>query len=142
MQAIDVLSGASSSTETLQLFTGRAGYALRFRPRGSPQIPIAPGCGPVGPGAGHPDRGPARPSAGVLRHDESGHAPGIAPNHIYAVLGYDPARDVVHVWNPWGNQCQFTPAGPPGLEAGYPVQDGHFSGRAKRLHPNLRGHDL
>jgi hypothetical protein len=47
-----------------------------------------------------------------------------SPNHMYAVLGFDPTGELVHVWNPHGNS--FTPEGPPGLEAGYPVQDGSF----------------
>ncbi len=50
--------------------------------------------------------------------------PGLAPEHLYAVLGFDPVGDVVHVWNPWGN-C-FEPSRPPGPAAGYPVRDGHF----------------
>ena len=126
--AIDALWGARTATETLQLFTGRAGYRLRFRPRGSPHVPDRALVAALS--------SPARAILIAAKRDrrltccgttKAAAPPGIAPNHSYAVLGYDPARDVVHVWNPWGNEFQFTPAGPPGLEAGYPVQDGHFS---------------
>lgn len=51
--AIDVLSAAGTSTKTLQLFTGREGLRLRFRPHGSPHVPDraevaarVPRCGP------------------------------------------------------------------------------------------------
>jgi Calpain family cysteine protease len=124
--AIEALSAAGTSTKTLQLFTGHEGLRLRFRPHGSPHIP------------GRAEIAASAPRARAILIEAqldrrltccgtttAATPPGITPNHIYAVLGYDPARDVVHVWNPWGNH--FTPAGPPGLAAGYPVQDGHFS---------------
>ena len=75
-----VRSGAGTSTETLQLFTGRGGVPTAIpAARVSAHPRSRPGCGPDVAGAGHPDRGPARPSAGVLRHDESGRAPGDRP---------------------------------------------------------------
>jgi hypothetical protein len=49
---------------------------------------------------------------------------GIGRGHIYGVLGYDAVRDMVIVFNPWGNQVK--PAGPPGLVNGYPTQHGIF----------------
>jgi Calpain family cysteine protease len=50
---------------------------------------------------------------------------GIAQKHAYAVLAFDPAQDVVHLWNPHGNT--HTPKGPAGLEHGYPTKAGRFS---------------
>ena len=50
--------------------------------------------------------------------------PGMAKTHLYAVLDFDPARNVVHLWNPWGNY--FEPKGAPGLSSGYPVRQGQF----------------
>lgn len=48
----------------------------------------------------------------------------IAPAHMYAVLGYDPSRRLLRLFNPWGND--FTPAGPPGLVNGYLTRHGQF----------------
>jgi hypothetical protein len=50
---------------------------------------------------------------------------GIAHGHVYGVLGYDPARREVAVFNPWGNHVK--PAGPPGLVNGYPTTHGIFA---------------
>ena len=50
---------------------------------------------------------------------------GMAGDHSYAVLGYDRASDVVHVWNPWGNN--YTPRGGAGLKAGYETLHGAFT---------------
>ncbi|MBS0189722.1 MAG: C2 family cysteine protease [Phycisphaerales bacterium] len=50
--------------------------------------------------------------------------PGIPSRHAYAVLGYDPAKDIVTVWNPHRNS--FKPAGAPGLKNGYPTELGVF----------------
>ncbi len=124
--AIDVLSGAGTSTKTLELFTGNEGLRLRFRPHGSPHVPGGGEIAAIAP------RARAILVEAQLDHrltccgtTTAATPPGIVPNHIYAVLGYDAERDIVHVWNPWGNH--FTPKGSPGLKAGYPVQDGHFS---------------
>jgi hypothetical protein len=51
--------------------------------------------------------------------------PGLVKDHLYAVLGFDPDRDVVEVWNPWGND--FEPSGAPGLEFGYPARGGRIA---------------
>jgi hypothetical protein len=50
--------------------------------------------------------------------------PNISKNHVYAVVGYDRATDIVEIWNPHGQM--FTPKGPPGLENGYPTDHGRF----------------
>jgi hypothetical protein len=50
--------------------------------------------------------------------------PNITTKHSYAVVGYDPATDVVEIWNPHGQA--FTPKGSPGLENGYPTVHGRF----------------
>ena len=50
--------------------------------------------------------------------------PGISPDHAYAVLGYDKGTDLVHVWNPHGNN--FTPKGTDGLQNGYITKRGEF----------------
>jgi hypothetical protein len=43
---------------------------------------------------------------------------------MFGVLGYDPARRMVRVFNPWGNHR--TPNGPPGVENGYVTRNGIF----------------
>ena len=45
-------------------------------------------------------------------------------SHLYAVLDFDAARNVVRLWNPWGNS--FEPKGVPGLSSGYRVRQGQF----------------
>jgi hypothetical protein len=50
--------------------------------------------------------------------------PGMVGGHCYGVLSYDPARRVVRLFNPWGND--FTPKGHPGLTNGYPTRFGSF----------------
>jgi len=50
--------------------------------------------------------------------------PHVPHGHAFAILGYDDKNDLVHVWNPWGNN--FTPQGPDGLENGYKTQTGQF----------------
>lgn len=51
--------------------------------------------------------------------------PGIAGKHAYAVLGYDPIKDEIQLWNPHGNT--FTPKGTIGLQHGYGTKAGRFS---------------
>ena len=44
--------------------------------------------------------------------------------HAYGVVSYDPARHLVRVFNPWGNNRK--PNGLPGLENGYATDHGFF----------------
>ena len=50
--------------------------------------------------------------------------PGFQKKHVYAIVGYDPATDVVEIWNPHGQT--FHPRGPAGLANGYETQHGRF----------------
>ena len=45
-------------------------------------------------------------------------------DHVYAVLDFDPASDVLTLWNPWGTD--FRPQGPSGPENGYARDRGVF----------------
>ncbi len=45
-------------------------------------------------------------------------------HHIQALLGFDPERNMLRVWNPWGDD--FTPHGEPGPQNGYPRRHGVF----------------
>jgi hypothetical protein len=51
--------------------------------------------------------------------------PGMTPNHAYAVLGYDAVKEQILIWNPHGSDFKVT--GTPGLQNGYPRQDGKFT---------------
>jgi hypothetical protein len=51
--------------------------------------------------------------------------PGVPGGHDYAVLEFDAAKDMVRIWNPWGNNFQPEKE-PAGLKHGYPTKDGHF----------------
>jgi hypothetical protein len=70
-------------------------------------------------GAGTPKaKVPAKaPEGADAPKDAKAKPPAIAPNHAYAIFGFDADRDVVITWNPWGND--FKPAGPDGRENGY-----------------------
>jgi hypothetical protein len=50
--------------------------------------------------------------------------PGFQKKHVYAIVGYDPATDVVEIWNPHGQT--FHPKGSAGLANGYETQHGRF----------------
>jgi hypothetical protein len=50
--------------------------------------------------------------------------PDINIGHVYAVVSYDPATDVIEIWNPHGQH--FVPKGPPGIANGYPTEHGRF----------------
>ena len=52
-------------------------------------------------------------------------APGLTPNHAYALLDYDSGSDAIKLWNPHGNN--FEPQGRPGLSNGYPMTNGIFT---------------
>ena len=51
--------------------------------------------------------------------------PGIAGHHAYGVIGFDPGKKEVTLWNPWGGD--FKPKGSPGLTHGYPRKEGAFT---------------
>lgn len=123
--AIDALSGGST-TRTLGLLTGRPTFRLPFRRRGRPHATARVAVTAMTPEVRAvlmQAQGSGRPIACFTGPGPV--PPGIAMHHAYAVLGYDPDCDIVHIWNPWGNH--FRPAGPPGLENGFPVQEGRFS---------------
>ncbi len=50
--------------------------------------------------------------------------PALSQNHAFAVLGYDPATDLITFRDPHGQN--FTPTGPAGLEHGYTIRAGRF----------------
>jgi hypothetical protein len=50
--------------------------------------------------------------------------PDILADHVYAILNYDKANDVVELWNPHGEH--FEPKGPAGIQYGYPTEHGRF----------------
>jgi hypothetical protein len=124
--AIDEVSGHGTSTLTLRLFTGHEAGTLRFRPHGSPRAP-----------EGHQLARLVSEARALLSQQFAARRlvccgtttaatpPGIVPNHMYAVLGFDPTTNLVRVWNPWGNH--FEPQGDPGLQNGYPVLEGRFT---------------
>jgi hypothetical protein len=51
--------------------------------------------------------------------------PGFQKKHVYAVVAYDPATDVVEIWNPHGQT--FRPKRPAGLANGYETRNGRFN---------------
>ena len=71
---------------------------------------------------------PLQSSAGASTPPATGTLPRIPPGfqkkHVYAIVGYDPATDVVEIWNPHGQT--FHPRSPPGLTNGYETTHGRF----------------
>jgi hypothetical protein len=51
--------------------------------------------------------------------------PHIACHHVIAILDYDADRQIVHLWNPWGNNFQ-PKSGPDGMANGYTTRQGEF----------------
>jgi hypothetical protein len=123
--AIDALSGTAAPAQTIRLFTGREGHALRLRPReqqGAPHAALVRRLMAQARAVLNAAQRQRRLICCSTTHAEM--PPGISGNHMYAVLGFDRSSELVRVWNPHGNT--FTPKGPPGLEAGYVVQNGVF----------------
>jgi Calpain family cysteine protease len=50
--------------------------------------------------------------------------PNITIHHVYAVISYDPATDIIEMWNPHGQH--FDPKGAPGIEHGFATEHGQF----------------
>lgn len=50
--------------------------------------------------------------------------PGIPDEHEYAILAYNDKTEMLHIWNPWGDN--FTPKGSDGLQNGYTRRNGEF----------------
>jgi hypothetical protein len=123
--AIDAVGGGGLATSAMALFTGCDAGVLQFRPDDAPMIdnPVrVEGYLPLARDRLIDNlRRQRLTCCGTTRAQTP---PGIAQIHLYAVLGFDTKNDLVHLWNPWGNQ--FTPQGPPGIENGFPVRDGHF----------------
>ena len=66
--------------------------------------------------------------------------PGLGYGHAYAVFGYDPAIDMIKVWNPWGND--FKPKGPPGAEHGFETKHGEFEVKLETLYRQFSAVDI
>jgi hypothetical protein len=123
--ALDAVAAGGQSTRSLRVLTGREARSLYFREEGS-------SVGPTDAQAAELVQLAARALTDSVRlrrlvvcdsaFVET--APGVPPQHAYAVLGFDPKTGRVHVWNPWGDN--FQPAGEPGISTGYAVRSGHF----------------
>ena len=49
----------------------------------------------------------------------------LAYDHVYAIMGFDAAADIVTIWNPWGTDLTLN--GPSGPENGYERKKGIFT---------------
>jgi hypothetical protein len=124
--AVDALTRTGTPTGAIALLTGHEGYWFPFRDLGTPMgLPrerfelLLPRVRKV-LRATDPPRWVTS-----CETTNTPTPPGMIPSHVYAVLGFDPDSETVHLWNPLGND--FTPGGPAGITAGYPVKGGHFS---------------
>jgi hypothetical protein len=124
--AVDELTRSGTPTQTIALLTGHTGYWFGFRALGSPMGLPRERLGVLLPEA-RTILGAAQPPRWLTTCETTSTAapPGMIPSHVYAVLAFDPGNEIVHLWNPLGND--FTPGGPAGIETGYRVRDGHFS---------------
>jgi hypothetical protein len=124
--ALDALGDGGHATAAVTLFTGCDAAVLQFRPDdplAAPGSRRVEGFLPLTRRLLSDNFRQRRLTCCQTLTGET--PPGITRCHMYAVLGFDPAGDLVHVWNPWGNS--FQPRSDPGLVAGYPVRQGHFS---------------
>jgi hypothetical protein len=124
--ALDAIGDGGDPSTAMGRLTGHDAGLLRFRPEGPDAVPDdlrVEGFLPV-------------LRSRLLTQQRSGliaccatakvNVPlGMAREHLYAILDFDAARDVVLLWNPWGNH--FEPKGTPGTTSGYRVRQGQFS---------------
>jgi hypothetical protein len=73
--------------------------------------------------------GIVRPKPGEkIEGENAGTPPPVPPDlladHVYAILDYNKATDIVELWNPHGEH--FEPKGPAGIKNGYPTDHGRF----------------
>ncbi len=123
--AIDAVGDGGLPTAAMTLFTGRDAGLVRFRPEGPRAVPSdlrVRGFSPLMRSLFLTNTRRRRLTCCATANVAV--PPGMAKRHLYAVLDFDPARNVVRVWNPWGNY--FEPKGEPGLSSGYPVRQGQF----------------
>ncbi|MFO0949811.1 MAG: C2 family cysteine protease [Isosphaeraceae bacterium] len=115
----DEIASGGSSVRVIHLFTGHATHHVALRDRRAEAgrtaevrrlLPEALARGRL-----------AAVTMGKLA-DGAARVPGLGYHHVYAVLGFDRSRDVVTLWNPWGNT--FTPKGPDGPEHGFTTRHG------------------
>jgi hypothetical protein len=66
--------------------------------------------------------------------------PHLGYGHSYAIFGFNPQRDEVTVWNPWGNDVK--PKGPAGVEYGFPTRHGIFQIPLATLYEQFSGVQL
>jgi hypothetical protein len=124
--ATDVIRTGGSMRQVMRFLTGHRTGHITLRPSKVQAIPAAdlvadklPAIREAVTAALHDHR---LVGAGTISDDRP---TGITPNHAYAVLAFDPATDLITLWNPHGQN--YTPTGEPGLKNGYPTKDGVFS---------------
>ena len=123
--AIDAVGDGGDPTAAMTLFTGHDAGLVRFRPEGPREVPSEFRVKGFFPFVRSLLLSNIR--RGRLTCCATGNVavpPGMARRHLYAVLDFEPASNVVRVWNPWGNS--FEPKGDPGLSSGYRVRHGQF----------------
>ena len=123
--AIDAVGDGGRPSAAMTLFTGHDAGLVRFRPEGPRAVPSAirvKGFLPLMRSLLLTNT--RRRLLTCCATADVAVPPGMAKRHLYAVLDFDPAHDVVHLWNPWGNY--FKPKDDPGLSSGYFVRHGQF----------------
>ena len=118
--ALDATARGGPTGEVMELLTGHKTRLVGFRPPAGVKVPTV-GVAEV--------RAMLKDASGkrlvCANTPPETATPGLTPQHAYAVLGFDPLRDVVTVWNPHGNT--FAPKGPAGPKAGYATARGVFA---------------
>jgi hypothetical protein len=124
--ALDALGDGGDPNTALSLLTGHDAGLLRFRPEDPNAVPSDRRVAAFMPGTRALLLAQQRSGLLVCCATASANVPpGMPKQHLYAILDFDSTRDVVSIWNPWGNH--FEPKGRPGLTSGYRVQYGEFS---------------
>ncbi len=123
--AIDAVGDGGQPTAAMTLFTGHDAGLVRFRPedpRAPPSERRVRGFFPLMRSLLLTNTGRRRLTCCATANVAV--PPGMVKRHLYAVLDFDSARNVVHIWNPWGNF--FEPESDSGLSSGFAVRQGQF----------------
>lgn len=124
--ALDALGDGGDPTTALSLLTGHDAGLLRFRPEDPNAVPSDRRVAAFVPATRALLLAQQRSGLLVCCATASANVPpGMPKTHLYAILDFDSTRDIVSIWNPWGNH--FEPKGRPGPTSGYRVQHGQFS---------------
>jgi hypothetical protein len=126
---LDVISRGGSPARTITLMTGHATATTNIRKKKGKDLPTPSRNELVALGRQFDELFSHKCAEGDLicavTPVKGTMPPRISTHHVFAILDYNREQQIVHMWNPWGNN--FKPkSGPDGLKNGYTTQQGRF----------------